>query len=171
MTQQTTPDAVLTLTNYFGEVGPRWGLPKQACRAHAYLYGVNRPVPTAELADALTLDEAATSAALEFLEEFGLLSGSDSTGWRTMSDPWEMLLAGLAKRRENELPAAIEILQTCRAQAAEASNQTVLNQVGKLLSLVGDLAAIDAQAQRFSPATLRRLVGLSGRAARLFGRS
>jgi hypothetical protein len=29
--------------DYFGELGPLWGLPSDACRVHAYLYLVARP--------------------------------------------------------------------------------------------------------------------------------
>ena len=82
-----------------------------------------------------------------------------------------MLVAGLEKRRERELPEALDTLNACRhaAQNDSSVDRTTEMQMQKLCDLVDDLAALDAQAQRFSPRTLRRILGLGGRAARLMG--
>jgi hypothetical protein len=48
---------------------------------------------------------------------------------------------------------------------------SVSRQVERLFALVDDIAAIEVQARGLSPATTRRLIGLGGRAARLFDRT
>ena len=63
-----------------------------------------------------------------------------------------------------------------RLTASEHKRDPVLYaQIGKLLALAEDLAALDAQAQRLSPATLRQIIGIGARASRFldraFGRS
>jgi len=45
----------------------------------------------------------------------------------------------------------------------------VQRQIARLLDLVEDIAAIDAQARRLSPATLRGLLGVGARISRLVG--
>lgn len=173
MTGEATSPAVARFVDYFGALGQRWGLPAEACRVHAYLYLVARPVPESDLAAALRLDAAAFRDALAFLIEYRMVDRQAPASWRTDGDPWDMLLRGLEQRRQRELPAALSTLRDCHreALAEKAAGRSVAGQIGKVLELVEDLAALDAQAQRLSPRLLRGLVGISGRAARLADRA
>jgi len=157
--------------DYFGALGPRWGLPEAPCRLHALLYLNAAPIRLPEIAACLDLSEPEAVQSTEFLAEYGLLSGDRSNGWTTHGDPWDMLVASLEKRRERELPEALDTLNACRLAARNDTSvdRTTETQMQKLCDLVEDIAAIDAQAQRFSPRTLRRILGMGGRAARLMG--
>jgi hypothetical protein len=73
----------------------------------------------------------------------------------------------LEHRRARELPPALALLRASRAESA--GDPVLARQIGKLLDLVEDVAAIDAQARRLSPAMLRSLLGVGGRVARMIG--
>lgn len=173
MKADTRSSAVRRFVDYFSDLGPRWGLPAEACRVHAYLYLCAKPVPEKDIATALALETEQLTKALAFLVDYRIVDSLGSKSWRTSGDPWDMLLRGLEQRRRRELPSALSTLRECRCEAlAEpAAGQSVAGQIGKMLELVEDLAAIDTQAKRLSPQTLRGLVGISGRAARFIDRA
>lgn len=164
--------AMERVVDFLGDLGPRWGLPAEACRVHGYLYLAAKPVGAAELRDALKLGDDALNEALEWLSEFGLAERDRSDKWRTEGDPWELMVRSLEERQRRETGPALELLRECRREAlADRSQRTAAAQIDKLLRLAEDLSAINAQAQRFSPRTLRHMVGLGGLAARFLDRT
>jgi len=138
-----------------------------------------KPVAEAELGDALALDRVALGIALAWLADFRLIApvgaaDAHSTIWRTDSDPWDLLLRALEERQRREVGPALDLLRDCRRAAlAERGrgDRVVAAQVGKLLALAEDLAAINMQARRLSPRALRHMVGFGGRAARFIDRT
>jgi DNA-binding transcriptional regulator GbsR (MarR family) len=165
--------AMRNFVDFFGALGPRWGLDPDACRVHAYLYLLSRGTAQSELVQALGLTEAAIAAALAYLEGYRMAERAGPALWRTGGDPWEMLLGGLEGRRRREIEPALAALRDChiRALADRKTERAVGTRIGAMLALVEDLAAIDAQARRLSPQLLRGIVGMSGRAARLIDRA
>ena len=165
--------ATRRFVEYFGELGQRWGLPRDACRVHALLYLVAAPLQEAEIAAATDLDDPATREALAFLLDYQLVIGAASSGWRTGSDPWDMLASGLEQRRRRELPPALTLLRDCHREAVAdgATSRTAVRQIARMLELVEGLAALDAQTHRLSPHLIRGIVGASGRAARFVNRA
>jgi DNA-binding transcriptional regulator GbsR (MarR family) len=161
------------VVDFLGELGPRWGLPAEACRVHGYLYLAAKPLHEAELAEALRLSNAVLREALEWLADFGLIERDRSGRLRTEGDPWELMVRGLEERQRREAGPALELLRECRraALAEGRSQRAVAAQIDKLLQLAEDLSALNAQAQRLSPAALRRMVGLGGMAARFLERT
>lgn len=167
----------MRLVDFLGELGGRWGNPALPCRVHAYLYLVARPVEEGDIRRLLGLDGRSLEDALEWLKAFGLAEVVPHNRWRTDSDPWTVMIRALEERRRRELAPALALLRECRRDAANAGpgHRIVHSQISKLLAMAEDLAAIDAQASRLSPASLSRLIRLGGRAARFldrrFGRS
>jgi DNA-binding transcriptional regulator GbsR (MarR family) len=168
MTKNSPTDSHLRFVDYFGDLGARWGLPVEACRVHAHLYLTVRPSDENEILAALSIEKTVLSDALSFLVDYGLVSHGGPGSWRTSSDPWEMLVRGLDERRKRELPLALSTLQRCHTDAL--AERRSAEQIGKMLRLVEDLAAIDARTRNLSPVLLRGIVGASGRAARLLDR-
>jgi DNA-binding transcriptional regulator GbsR (MarR family) len=157
--------------DYFGELGGRWGLDPDACRVHAWLYLLARPSAEGDIATALALDAPAVGRAVAYLAEWQMATRAGDALWSVGSDPWQMLFAGLEARRQRELEPALATLRECRALAARDSTTTsVRHRIGQVLDLVEDLAAIDLQARRLSPTLVRRMIGLSGSAARFVDR-
>ena len=166
------PQSVQRLVDFLGELGQRWGLPARACRVHGYLYLIARPVSEPELGKILKLDRSALTEALGWLSEYGLVARVDRY-WRTDTDPWSLMLRALDERRQREVDPTLSLLRECYAATPPDTIQdrTVRLQVGKLLALVEDLAAIDVQTRRLPPHALRQLVGVGGRAARFLDRA
>jgi DNA-binding transcriptional regulator GbsR (MarR family) len=165
--------AVGRFVDYFGELGPRWGLPANACRVHAYLYLSANSISESEISKALSMDRKSVADALAFLNEYAMAAPTETSSWQTNGDPWDMLISGLEQRRRRELPAALATLKDCHREASadKSARRLVAGQIGKMLALVEDLAAIDAQAQRLSPKVIRDFVSVSGRAARFLERA
>lgn len=164
--------AVTAFVEYFGELGPRWGLPAGACKAHAFLYLAAGPATEAEIAEGagLTPDEAAEAVA--FLADYKMITAAADGAWATGDDPWDIMMGGLRERRRREIGPALVRLRDCHRQAREAGEgRAVALKIGRMLSLAEDLAVLDAQASRLSPGVLKGLVGLSSRAARLAGQA
>jgi len=155
---------------WLADVGARWGLPAGACRVHGLLYLVARPLSTGAIGAELALTLAATDDALDWLIAEELVTGN-SEGWTTEADPWLLMLQTLEKRRQRELAPALAVLGPWRQSGGGTENPLVARQAKRLLELVENLAAIDAGTKRLSPRTLRRVIGIGGRAARLFGRA
>ena len=160
------------VVDYLGELGPRWGLPAEPCRVHGYLYLVGRPVPEGELAAFLDMDTKAVSVALAWLTDYRL-AASQGGAWHTESDPWELMLRALEERRRREIGPFLDMLRASAQSisAKDPDGRRMALQIGKLLGLAEDLAAIDMQARRLPPQTLRRIVGFGGRAARFMDRT
>lgn len=161
--------AAMRIVAWLGEVGPRWGLPADACRAHAVLYLTAEPLPVPAIAALLGLGADETVQALDWLAAQGLAETS-AAGWRTGIDPWALMLQALETRRSYELDEARAVVAQWR-RAREDENPRVSQQAERLFDLVEDIAAIDAGTRGLSPATTRRLIGIGGRAARLLDRT
>jgi DNA-binding transcriptional regulator GbsR (MarR family) len=173
MTEPGLSPAARRFVDYFGELGPRWGLPAQACRVHAFFFIAAKPVSERDVALALSLHTDTLNDALAFLADYQMAERVGDSCWRTSTDPWEMMVSGLEQRGRRELPLALETMRTCGEDARQDSNvsRTATLQIGKMLALVEDLAAIDAQAGRLPSRTMRGLIGASGRAARFMDRT
>ena len=157
------------LIAWLGELGPRWGLPADACRVHGHLYLSASAASAHGLASRLGISEREVDEALAWLASRDLAQQDGASRWHTGADPWELVTTALEHRRAQELRPALELLRTSRREAAR--DPILARQITRLLQLVEDIAAIDAQARRLSPATLRTLLGAGGRVARLFGGS
>jgi DNA-binding transcriptional regulator GbsR (MarR family) len=169
MTVPHLTPAAFGIIDWLGDLGPRWGLPADACRVHALLYLVAQPVDAGAIAASLSMESARVDAALAWLSEDRLVTATDG-GWATDADPWTLMLRALEARRARELAPARAVLNAWRTDHA-SEDPAVARQATRLLDLVENIAAIDAGARRLSPDTVRRLVGVGGRAARLIDRA
>ena len=171
MTAASLTPAMRRFVDFFGGLGPRWGLQADPCRVHAYLYLVARPTAEADIAGALGVDGEAVAAALAYLDRWRMVGRAGSALWQVCGDPWDMLMSGLEERRRDEIDPALSTLRDCRAEALRDRDPGVGRRISAVLDLVEDLAAIDTQARRLSPRFMRQVVGLSGRAARFMDRA
>lgn len=161
--------ATMQIVAWLGEVGARWGLPINACRAHAVLYLTAEPMTADEIVAQLELDAEAVAQGLDWLETHNLVEPS-IVGWRTGVDPWALMLQALEVRRNHELDEVRIVIDRWRRDCGD-EDPRVSRQAERLFDLVEDIAAIDAGTRGLSPATTRRLIGFGGRAARLFDRT
>lgn len=154
--------------DFFADLGPRWGLPADACRLHAFLYLSESPLTQTELMATLSLTPEDLRNAVHFLKEYQMVEESGASHWLTSGDPWDLMLAGLEHRKNRELPNALEVLRECDRQATENAVESdyAAGQIKRMLALVEDLAAIDMHSKKISPALIKDFLSLSGRAAR-----
>ena len=173
MKQTELPPSAIRVVDFLGDLGGRWGNPRLPCRVHGYLYLAARPAALDELCDQLRLDSGSVERALQWLLEFGLAVHVPPNRWRTESDPWNAMMSALEERRRRELNPALQLLRECREETAGlgTEHRAASLQIGRLLSLVEDLAAIDTQSSRLSADSLRQFVRVAARAARFFDRS
>lgn len=163
--------ATRSFVDYFGGLGPRWGLDAQACRVHAFLYLSGGRVTASVIADALGLKEDDVGAALRYLADWRVAEEIEKGKWQTGSEPWDMLFAGLEERRRREIGPALTTLTECYDEARKARvDRAVLRRIGTVKALVEDLAELDTQVRRVPPRLLRAVVSVGGRAAWLAGR-
>ena len=163
------PDAArVNLLAWLGELGPRWGVPRDACLVHGWLYFTDGESSPQKIAQAIEVDELRAGEALDWLRDHRLVETTGNGRWTTLADPWEMVLRALDVRRQRELDPALSALRTGLRESA--ADPILSGRIRKLLALVEDVAAIDAQAQRLSPAILRGMIGAGGHAARIVGR-
>ncbi len=170
MTATTITPAMRAVIAHVQELGPRWGLKRDTCAAHAVLYLVGRPMTTADLAQCLGLSDSDAEAAIE-----------DVIGWRmarrtpaglvgATGEPWDLLFAAFEERRRREIAPALEMLTTAARMAQrDGTPRGAAQRIRSLLELVRDLATLGDQVGRLSSKTLARLVGLGGRVSRFLG--
>jgi DNA-binding transcriptional regulator GbsR (MarR family) len=172
MMPRAMPEAVERLVAFLSELGPRWGLPADACRVHGYLYLTAKPATEASLAATLNMAPTTIADSLAWLADYGLVQRT-AEAWRTDTDPWDLMLRALEVRRRREIGPALDLLRDCRRTAAsdERADRVISLQIGKLVALAEDIAAIEMQTRRFSPQALRQIVGIGGRAARFLDRT
>ena len=99
-------DATLSVTppmhqfiDYFGDLGPRWGVRAGTSRAHALLYLTGRPVERDEVALGLGISKAKATAALNDLLGWHMARKGEDGSWRAGGEPWDLLFAALDSRR------------------------------------------------------------------------
>lgn len=170
-TLSVTP-AMRRFVDYFGALGPRWGIRGETTRAHALLYLVGRPVGRDELAAGLEISRAKAASALRDLQEWGMGGEDEHGGWRAGGEPWDLLFRALEARRRREIGPALETLRDCsmEARSDRATPYTVRRRMDAVLRLVENLAAIDRQTQRVPASLFAKLVSISGATSRLLAR-
>jgi len=168
MSIATLSPAAMRIVAWLGEVGARWGLPINACRVHAVLYLTAEPMAADGVVALLGIDAEEVAQGLDWLEKQNLVEASVA-GWRTGVDPWALMLQALETRRNHELDEVRTVIDRWRRDRGD-EDPRVARQAERLFDLVDDIAAIDAGTRGLSPATMRRLIGFGGRAARLLDR-
>lgn len=161
--------AMRRFVDYFGELGPRWGLQAATCRVHALLYLHDGPVTpeTVERDLQMTADEVA--AALSDLAEWGVAERS-ADGWIVGDDPWQLLITALEQRRKREMPDAIASMKQCVVEAEKGGDtpRPALIKMEGMLSLMRDLEAIHPSTQLLSSGAVRQVIGIGANVMRMF---
>lgn len=160
---------MVAIIDWLAELGPRWGLPEEACRVHGLLFLLARPLPAEEIAATLGMDEQAINDALAWLSE-DRLATQISGGWLTQADPWTLVTQALEARRKREIATA-QSMQAAWDRSRQGEDPIVTRQARRLFDLVEDIASIEAGVRHLSPGTMRALIGIGGRAARLADRA
>ncbi|NKB49599.1 MAG: hypothetical protein GKS02_09620 [Alphaproteobacteria bacterium] len=158
--------------DYFGELGPRWGVRTETSKTQALLFLADRPLSRNDIAQALDITKPKATSALKDLDDWEMAHQTDDGRWRTGSEPWDLLFTALETRQQREIAPALDILRQCTAgaKADPTTPASVRRRIGGVLKLVENLAAIDVQSRRLPKSLLPRLVSATGTASRLIDR-
>jgi DNA-binding transcriptional regulator GbsR (MarR family) len=170
MTSIVVTSAMLLVVEHFRDLGPRWGLNRETCAAHALLYLCGRPLSPAEIADGLRLDAAVAGVAIDDLIEWRMAVRRGDGLISTSGEPWDLMFAAMEERRRRELaPALVALAAAAKSAAADGTQFAVAGRIHSLVALVQDLAALGEQVGQLSSKSLARLVGFGGRFSRVLG--
>ena len=158
--------------DYFGALGPRWGVRPETSQTQALLFLSDRPLGRDEIATLLEISKAKATSALNDLDGWDMARKNENDRWLTSSEPWDLLFTALESRQQREIAPALEILRQCTADAkTDAATQAfVRRRIAGVLKLVENLAAINTQSRRLPKRLLPRLVVATGSASRLVDR-
>ena len=170
MTATVISPAMQAVIDHLRDLGPRWGIARETCAAHAVLYLVGRPVAASDLAQYLGLDQPAAEAAIEDLVGWGMAHWTPAGLVGASGEPWDLLFAALEERRRREIEPALKILAAAaRSAESDGTPRRTTLKIHALLGLVRDLSTIGDRVGQLSSSTLARLVNLGGRVARILG--
>ena len=164
--------AMKLFIDYFGDLGPRWGVASDTSRANALLYLAGRPLGPSDVAAGLGIPGPTAARALADLRDWGMARAAGDGCWRGGGDPWDLLFRALESRQRREIAPALEALRACKAEAA-ADGETpgeVGRRIADLLTLIEDLAAINTHSRHLPRNLLPGIVRAAGGASRLIDR-
>lgn len=141
----TLKEARTRFIDSWGEMGPKWGIPKTMAQIHALLMITEKPLSTDDIMAELSISRGNANMNLRNLADWGLirrvfLRGDRKEYFQSERDVWNMFCRIARERRRRELEPVIETMQECLAlvEKDKASNQ-FRERVGQLLDLVKTL--------------------------------
>ena len=106
---------------FWGEMGTRWGVPRNMAQVHALLFIAGEPLSAEELMERLAISRGSVSTTLKQLVEWGLVSRVKSPTrldrrefHQAQQDVWKLFYTILRARKRREFDPLVEELGGCR---------------------------------------------------------
>jgi DNA-binding transcriptional regulator GbsR (MarR family) len=151
----------------WGEMGPRWGIPKTMAQIHALLMVSEEPLSTDEIMAELEISRGNANMNLRSLVDWGLIrrvfiKGERKEYFQSDKDVWNMFCRIARERKKREIEPVIENLQECLALVEKDKSSAVFRErVTELLDLVKTLDfALGKIAQQERNAIIPRILKL-----------
>jgi DNA-binding transcriptional regulator GbsR (MarR family) len=121
-------DALHAARNRFidswGEMGPKWGIPKAMAQIHALLMVSEKPLSTDDVMEALEISRGNANTNLRALADWGLarrvfVKGDRKEYFQSDKDVWNMFCRIARERKKREIEPALETMQECLAAVAK----------------------------------------------------
>lgn len=159
---------------HWGEMGTRWGVNRSVAQVHALLFLADRPLHAEEIAETLGIARSNVSTSLRELMGWRLVSLVHALGDRrdhfsAEKDCWTMLRLIAQGRKQREIDPTLTTVRAC-ALDAEADPDTppeARRRMAETLEFLEELDGWFGQMVRLPQGTLRSLVSLGARVARL----
>jgi DNA-binding transcriptional regulator GbsR (MarR family) len=162
---------------HWGEMGTRWGINRTVAQMHALLFVSPEPLTAEDIVARLSVARSNVSTSLRELQGWGLVKvvhvlGDRRDHFQAEKDVWETFRLIAEGRKRREVDPALESLRECVSEARQLGGDDAYAQerMRELLGLFETMTVWYQQIQSLPPATLRRLIKLGGRIARLVGR-
>lgn len=158
---------------HFGEMGSRWGVNRTVGQIYALLFISNRPMNADEIAEALTMSRSNVGLGLKELQSWKLtrlqhLPGDRRDYYSAPQDVWEIFRILVEERRQREIEPTLTLLRDALQEEIEGGPDRVAQErMREMYTMMQMLVDWMDEIQRLSPETLKRLLKLGGRVAKL----
>lgn len=158
---------------HFGEMGSRWGVNRTVGQIYALLFISNRPMHADEIAETLGMSRSNVGLGLKELQSWKLtrlqhLPGDRRDYYSAPQDVWEIFRTLVEERRQREVEPTLTLLRDSLQQEVSSdfdrAAQQRMHEMYTMMQLLMDWLS---DIQKLSPATLKRLLRLGGKVAKL----
>jgi DNA-binding transcriptional regulator GbsR (MarR family) len=158
---------------HFGEMGSRWGVNRTVGQIYALLFISNRPMHADEIAETLGMSRSNVGLGLKELQSWKLtrlqhLPGDRRDYYSAPQDVWEIFRTLVEERRQREVEPTLTLLRDSLQQDVtsdfDRAAQQRMHEMYTMMQLLMDWLT---DIQKLSPATLKRLLRLGGKVAKL----
>lgn len=158
---------------HFGEMGSRWGVNRTVGQIYALLFITNRPMHADEIAETLGMSRSNVGLGLKELQSWKLtrlqhLPGDRRDYYSAPQDVWEIFRTLVEERRQREVEPTLTLLRDSLQQEVtsdiDRAAQQRMHEMYTMMQLLMDWLT---DIQKLSPATLKRLLRLGGKVAKL----
>ena len=161
---------------HWGEMGDRWGVNRSIAQIHALLYLSEEPVRADQIEETLKIARSNISNSMRELESLGLAErvhvlGDRRDHFKTLAEPWDMLMTIAEARKKREINPTLAVLRAC-VNEMEGDPQTpahALKRVKHMLDFIETLTGWYEQVRRLPKNTLIKLMNMGARIARFVG--
>lgn len=166
---------VKKLVIHWGEMGTRWGINRSVAQIYALLYFSPDPLSAEEIADALALARSNISTSIRELQAWGVVKVVHNLGdrrdhYQALEDVWETFQRIAAERRRREFDPTLSVLRESLAELEKrkgAADAYARERASRMLEFVEAVAAWQQEADRLSPAALRKLAKMATKIGKL----
>ncbi|RZU46731.1 DNA-binding transcriptional regulator GbsR (MarR family) [Fluviicoccus keumensis] len=158
---------------HFGEMGSRWGVNRTVGQIYALLFISNRPMHADEIAETLTMSRSNVGLGLKELQAWKLtrlqhLPGDRRDYYSAPQDVWEIFRILVEERRQREVEPTLTLLRDSLQQEVGSEIDRVAQQrMHEMYNMMQLLMDWLTDIQKLSPETLKRLLRLGGKVAKL----
>jgi DNA-binding transcriptional regulator GbsR (MarR family) len=161
---------------HWGEMGTRWGVNRTVAQIHALLFLADRPLTAEDIAEKLGVARSNVSNSLKELQSWRLIRTTHLLGDRrdhfvALQDVMEIFRLVVEERKRREIDPTLTVLRACviDAQQDAALPAHALARMNDVLSFLEMLGTAYDDYRHMSPASLRRMLTMGGKVARLIG--
>jgi DNA-binding transcriptional regulator GbsR (MarR family) len=161
---------------HWGEMGTRWGVNRTVAQIHALLFLSNRPLHAEEISETLNIARSNVSTSLKELQGWRLarithVMNDRRDHFAAHQDVWDIFKVLMEERRKRELDPTLTVLRNCalEAESDPKLDRTTRKKMSEVLAFVELLTRFHDDAKSLSPVTLKRVLKMGGKVARLLG--
>lgn len=161
---------------HWGEMGTRWGVNRTVAQIHALLFLANEPLTAEDITDTLGVARSNVSNSLKELQSWGLVKIAHLVGDRrdhfvAIQDVWEIFRVIMEERKRREIDPTLSVLRECVIEADEddALDAATRAKMAQVLVFMEMLTATYDDYKRLPPTTLKRILKMGGKIAKLLG--
>lgn len=161
---------------HWGEMGTRWGVNRTVAQIHALLFLSNRPLHAEEISETLSIARSNVSTSLKELQGWRLARITHVMNDRrdhfvAHQDVWDIFKVLMEERRKRELDPTLSVLRDCVIEAERDAqlDRGTKKKMNEVLAFIELLTRFHDDVKSLSPATMKRVLKMGGKVARLLG--